>query len=67
MKDNSNKAVHIILLGWTVIGLMLLFCILITDRLGNSFMQDIMKKLVILYLFSSCILSGVVTSLRKKH
>lgn len=66
MKNNTKKKIHMICLAWTLIGSILLICIWISNQFDNRSMQGIVTQLVTLYVFSSCILSGIVAYLSKK-
>lgn len=66
MKNNSKKKIHIICLAWMLIGFILLILIRMAGYYDNHSMQDVVTQLVLSYVFSSCIITGIVAYLSRK-
>lgn len=64
MKKFFSKKSRIIYLFWALIGIVLL--ILISQFEGTS-LQGAIGNIVILYVFGSCIISGVISRMVKKE
>ena len=67
MKKNFfQKKSRIICLSWSLIGIILL-CFVFIASYKDSSLQKIIGKIVICYVFASCITSGIVAYLNKKE
>ena len=66
MKNNSKK-IRVICLIWTTIGIVLLIFVWLCNYSDNYFMQKVITRIIQLYIFISCILSGVVARLSKNN
>lgn len=66
MTSMKKRLLWILLAVWIMIGAMIIISIIVIEKHDYYTCQAIMTKIVMIYVFASCIMSGIIYRLRKK-
>jgi hypothetical protein len=64
MKKFFEKKSRMICFAWSFLGIILLVCVYL---FAHTSLQEAVEKIVLCYVFGSCILSGIVAFISKRE